>query len=152
MASTRCAWYLERRGNGDNSMLTSDRTRRAKVLLVDDEPSLRAVYPQVLGSDYDVSVAASGREALDVLSQRPDFDVILCDLTMPDMDGPALYDALRTRAPQLLDRVLFCSGGLISARLRDGAARIPNVFLDQPIALDALCAAIERVARGPAPV
>ena len=100
-------------------MLTSDGTRRAKVLLVDDEPSLRAVYPQVLAHDYDVSVAASGREALAVLVDRPDFDVILCDLSMPDMDGPALYDALRFQAPQLLDRVLFCSGGLISARLRE---------------------------------
>jgi CheY-like chemotaxis protein len=120
-------------------------------LLVDDEPSLRAVYPQVLANDYDVSVAASGREALAVLTDRPDFDVILCDLSMPDMDGPALYDALRTEAPQLLDRLLFCSGGLISARLRDFAARIPNVFLDKPISLEALCAAIERVARGAAP-
>lgn len=127
----------------------SDRSRRAKVLLVDDEPSLRAVYPQVLGHDYDVSVAATGREALDVLSARPDFDVILCDLTMPDMDGPALYDALRSKAPELLPRVLFCSGGLISARLREFAARIPNAFLDKPIALDALCAAIERVAHQP---
>jgi hypothetical protein len=35
--------------------------------------------------------------------------------------------------------------------LRDFAARIPNVFLDKPIALDALCAAIELVARGGAP-
>lgn len=130
----------------------SDRPHRAKVLLVDDEPSLRAVYPQVLGNDYDVSVAATGREALDVLTKRPDFDVILCDLTMPDMDGPALYDELQNMAPQLLPRLLFCSGGLISARLREFAARIPNAFLDKPIALDALCAAIERVARGPQPV
>jgi two-component system NtrC family sensor kinase len=131
-------------------MFMSDRPHRAKVLLVDDEPSLRAVYPQVLGNDYDVSVAATGREALDVLT-RSDFDVILCDLTMPDMDGPALYDALRSRAPQLLPRLLFCSGGLITTRLREFAARIPNAFLDKPIALDALCAAIERVARGPQP-
>jgi CheY-like chemotaxis protein len=130
----------------------SDQRHRAKVLLVDDEPSLRAVYPQVLGHEYDVSVAATGREALDVLAQRPDFDVIMCDLTMPDMYGPALYDALRSKAPQLLPRVLFCSGGLITARMRDFAARIPNAFLDKPIPLDALCAAIERVARNPPPV
>jgi len=137
-------------GIGETTM--SDRRRRAKVLLVDDEPSLRAVYPQVLGNEYDVSVAATGREALDVLAKRTDFDVILCDLTMPDMDGADLYDALRSYAPQMLPKVLFCSGGLISARLREFAARIPNAFLDKPIALDALCDAIERVARGPQPV
>jgi two-component system, NtrC family, sensor kinase len=128
----------------------SDQRQRARVLLVDDEPSLRAVYPQVLAQDYDVSVAATGLEALSVISERSDFDVILCDLTMPDMDGPALYSALSRQAPQLLPRVLFCTGGLISARMRDFAASIPNAFLDKPIALDALCEAIERVARGPA--
>jgi CheY-like chemotaxis protein len=130
-------------------MLDAMRKERARVLLVDDEPGIRAVYPEVLGSEYDVSVAANGREALHVLSERDDFDVIVCDLTMPEMDGPALYDALRSRSPQLLDRVLFCSGGLISARLREFAAKIPNVFLDKPISLDVLCAAIERIARGP---
>jgi CheY-like chemotaxis protein len=130
-------------------MSTPNLSRRARVLLVDDEPAIRAVYPEVLGMNYDVSVAASGREALSVLSQAPDFDVIVCDLSMPDMDGPALYDALQSRAPQLLNKVLFCSGGLISTRMREFAARIPNLFLDKPIALEALCDAIERVARGP---
>jgi CheY-like chemotaxis protein len=130
-------------------MLMTDRRSRARLLLVEDEASLRAVYPQMLGHEYDVSVAASGREALALVTQRPDFDVILCDLTMPDMDGPDLYDALRSHAPQLLPRVLFCSGGFVTSRLRDFAARIPNAFLDKPIALDALCAALENVVRAP---
>jgi CheY-like chemotaxis protein len=152
VAGRGAAWLcFGSRGGWGLSMFSSHRPGRARLLLVDDEPSIRAVYPEVLGGDYDVSVAASGREALDVLAEGGDFDVILCDLTMPDMDGPDLYDALRSKAPQLLDRVLFCSGGLISTRLRDFAARIPNVFLDKPIALDALCAAIEQVVRGPQP-
>ena len=110
-------------------MFSSHRPGRARLLLVDDEPSIRAVYPEVLGGDYDVSVAASGREALDVLAEGGDFDVILCDLTMPDMDGPDLYDALRSKAPQLLDRVLFCSGGLISTCLRGSSLSSPLVVV-----------------------
>jgi len=114
---------------------------------VDDEPSLRAVFPQVLGHNYDVSVAATGREALDVIAEQSDFDVILCDMMMPDMDGAALYDELRSRAPKLLPRMLFCTGGLISTRMRKFAASVPNRFLDKPIGLEALCAAIDGVAR-----
>ncbi|HEX4355452.1 MAG TPA: response regulator, partial [Polyangiales bacterium] len=79
-------------------------SRRARVLLVDDEPSIRAVYPEVLGLDYEVVVAANGREGLAILAERTDFDVIVCDMTMPGMDGPQFYEALRAQAPQLLTR------------------------------------------------
>jgi CheY-like chemotaxis protein len=126
--------------------MSTQRTHRSRVLLVDDEPSIRAVYPEVLGLDYDVTVAANGREGLAILAQRTDFDVILCDLSMPDLDGPEFYEALRAQAPQLMSRVLFCSGGLTTARLREFAASVPNQFLDKPIALDALCVALDRVA------
>ena len=129
-------------------MPNSKPTQRARILLVDDEPSIRAVYPEVLGVDYDVSVAATGREALAILSERADFDVIVCDLTMPDVDGPAFYDALRSRGYQLLDRVIFCSGGLVTARLREFAASIPNIFLEKPIAVETLVAAMDSVVRG----
>jgi CheY-like chemotaxis protein len=82
-----------------------------------------------------------------VLAQSADFDVIVCDLTMPGMDGPDFYAALRERTPQLLPRVLFCSGGLINARLRQFAKTVPNQFLDKPVALEILCAAMDRIAR-----
>jgi CheY-like chemotaxis protein len=127
-------------------MSTPEPSRRARVLLVDDEPSIRAVYPEVLGLDYEVVVAANGREGLAILAERTDFDVIVCDMTMPGVDGPQFYEALRAQAPQLLTRILFCSGGLVTARLRQFAKSIPNQFLDKPIALETLCAALERVA------
>ncbi|HEY2735857.1 MAG TPA: response regulator [Polyangiales bacterium] len=126
-------------------MSESPPSRRARVLLVDDEPSIRAVYPEVLGLEYEVIVAANGREGLAILTERTDFDVIVCDMTMPGMDGPQFYEALRAQAPHLLSRVLFCSGGLVTARLRQFAKSIPNQFLDKPIDLESLCAALERV-------
>jgi CheY-like chemotaxis protein len=125
----------------------SDPNQRASVLLVDDEPSIRAVYPEVLGLEYEVTVAASGREALAILSERADFDVIVCDLTMPDVDGPAFYAALRGGSCKLLDRIVFCSGGLVTPRLREFAASIPNLFLEKPIAVETLVAAMQRVVR-----
>jgi CheY-like chemotaxis protein len=118
---------------------------RPRLLLVDDEPSIRAIYPEVLRGEYEVIVAANGREALAVLARSTDFDVILCDLTMPGMDGLQFYDALRVQAPQLLPRVLFCTGGFVSVRLREFSKSIPNPFLNKPITVEVLCAALERV-------
>jgi len=119
---------------------------RPRVLIIDDEPAILAVYPEVLGVDYDVAVASSGQQALALLDHDPEFDVILCDYMMPDMDGRALYEQLQQRAPQLLDRMLFCSGGLVSARARNFVASVRNPLLEKPIPIDRLCAAIDRVA------
>ena len=68
------------------------------VLYVDDEPDIREVAVMSLEIDDGIAVeaVASGREALDRLAERP-FDVILLDVMMPDLDGPATLDALRAR-------------------------------------------------------
>jgi CheY-like chemotaxis protein len=118
---------------------------RPRVLIVDDEPAILAVYPEVLGVDYQVVVAASGQQALDLVAVEPDFDVILCDYMMPDLDGRALYEHLRAHAPHLLERLMFCSGGLVSERARKFIASISNPLLEKPIPLDTLCAAIDQV-------
>jgi two-component system cell cycle sensor histidine kinase/response regulator CckA len=122
-------------------------TPRPRVLIIDDEPAILAVYPEVLGVDYDVAVASNGQAALEILDREPDFDVILCDYMMPDMDGRALYEHLQATAPHLLDRVLFCSGGLVSERAREFVASVHNPMLEKPIPIDRLCQAIDRVAR-----
>jgi two-component system cell cycle sensor histidine kinase/response regulator CckA len=122
-------------------------TPRPRVLIIDDEPAILAVYPEVLGVDYQVAVASSGQQALETIASEPDFDVILCDYMMPDLDGRALYEHLQANAPHLLDRLVFCSGGLVSERARKFVASISNPLLEKPIPIDRLCAAIDRVAK-----
>lgn len=118
---------------------------RPRVLIIDDEPAILAVYPEVLGVDYQVVVASSGQQALDLIATEPDFDVILCDYMMPDLDGRALYEHLRAHAPHLLHRLMFCSGGLVSERARKFVASITNPLLEKPIEIDELCAAIDQI-------
>lgn len=125
----------------------STTTPRPRVLIIDDEPAILAVFPEVLGVDYAVTVASTGRRALELLESEPEFDVILCDYMMPDLDGRALYEHLRERAPQLLERVVFCSGGLVNERAREFIASVANPLLEKPIPIDRLCAAIDRVAK-----
>lgn len=59
----------------------------AKILVVDDEKSIRLLYEQeLLDEGYQVSVAENGKECLDILEQE-DFDVVIMDIKMPQMDG-----------------------------------------------------------------
>lgn len=118
-----------------------------RVLIIDDEPAILAVYPEVLGVDYSVTVASSGRAGLDIVASDSNFDVVLCDYMMPDMDGRAFYEHLRAQAPHLLDRVLFCSGGLVSEHAREFVASVKNPLIEKPISIDQLCVAIDAVAR-----
>ena len=61
--------------------------RRANVLIVDDRPANQLAVAAVLERDYDIVLAASGEEAIQLLKVRTDIDVILMDVQMPGMDG-----------------------------------------------------------------
>ncbi len=66
-----------------------------RILIVDDDASIRAVLASLFEDEgYDVQVAADGRQAL-VAVAEDDFDVLLTDLAMPDLDGRGLLQTLR---------------------------------------------------------
>jgi CheY-like chemotaxis protein len=87
-----------------------------RILVVDDDPALREVLTAALSKDgYEVDAAGDGTEALALLEQRP-YDLVLSDLRMPRVDGPSLYETLRTRHhfpvrfATKLPRVIFMTG------------------------------------------
>ncbi|HET6411210.1 MAG TPA: ATP-binding protein [Anaeromyxobacter sp.] len=97
--------------------------RRLRVLMVDDEPALLAAYERILGSGYDLTVAAGGREAIEALDRRQDWDAIICDLLMPGTDGQKVLSHVRSRYPALAERMAFCTGGAV--RPLENAEEIP---------------------------
>lgn len=125
--------------------------QRARVLLVDDEPLLLAALQRVLGVHYDVVVANGGRPALEILERDDRWDVILCDLMMPDLDGAAVFEWLQAHRPALVERTLFCSGGAFTPRGFEFAELIGDRLLQKPIAPPELREAIERVRPRQAP-
>ncbi len=81
----------------------------AVVLVVDDEESVRRMVTAALTeADYEVVTASNGVEALKRLAERPDIDVVLLDVMMPQMDGAQALRLLRDRAPKI--RVILTSG------------------------------------------
>jgi CheY-like chemotaxis protein len=82
----------------------------AAVLVVEDEPALAAAVTEALtDARLVVDRAGDGEEALRRL-ERTSYDVIVCDLKMPRVDGQTFYRTLAARAPDLARRVIFVTG------------------------------------------
>jgi CheY-like chemotaxis protein len=79
-----------------------------KILVVDDEENIRFVLDELLNSDYAVSLAANGREAL-ALIDKTAFDLIITDLVMPEMNGIELVIAVKNKTPN--QKIIAMSGG-----------------------------------------
>ena len=80
---------------------------RQLILVVDDEDNLRDVLVEVLRRDgHEVDSAVDGAEGLRRVEERR-YDLVVTDLRMPGLEGPALYRALRARYPEQPPRVIF---------------------------------------------
>ena len=117
----------------------------ATILVIDDEPSVVAALARLLQRDgYRVETARNGRDAL-VALQGQRYDVILCDLRMPELDGRALYAHLRYRAPTLCRRVIFLTGDSRAADHQAFLAQCGRPWLDKPYAIAQLRRLIQQV-------
>jgi CheY-like chemotaxis protein len=86
--------------------------RRPRVLVVDDEPLVGRAVRRVLSEQSDVASVTGGREALALLGDPAQvFDVVLCDLMMPDMTGAEFRAAMLRVRPELGRRLIFITGG-----------------------------------------
>ena len=108
--------------------------RRARILIADDEPIVSRTLARFLGRAHDVTVAGNGREALEALAGAR-FDLILCDLMMPEMTGMDVHAALAERDPETADRIVFMTGGAFTARARAFLDRVPNPRLEKPFTM-----------------
>ncbi len=112
--------------------LPSSPARTATILVIDDEPGIVSALAYVLSrSGHAVETAANGRLALAKLSERA-FDLILCDLRMPELDGPGFYQELAQRYPQLLPRIIFLTGDTLSPEARAFLERAGVTRLHKP--------------------
>lgn len=105
---------------------------RARILLVDDDPIVCAGLRRVLGREHDLVVFTSARKALAHLREQADYDAILCDLMMPDMNGMELYTELERVDPEEAHRVVFMTGGAFTADARAFLEDVPNARLEKP--------------------
>ncbi|HXK17599.1 MAG TPA: ATP-binding protein, partial [Polyangiaceae bacterium] len=109
---------------------------RARILIIDDEPLLGQTLRFAFQDKHDVEVASSGRDALERLANDSDFDLVLCDLMMPDVSGEHVYRAVSERTPGLLPRFVFMTGGAFTERAQEFLAHFAGRQLEKPFNID----------------
>jgi two-component system, cell cycle sensor histidine kinase and response regulator CckA len=124
--------------------------RRARILIVDDEIEVGRLLAHFLEA-HDVSVVSRGRDAIERL-EREAFDVVFCDVMMPDVGGIELHEALRRRRPGAERRIVFMTGGAFTAQARAFLDGVPNPCIDKPFDLDAIDRALRVLLADGSPV
>jgi CheY-like chemotaxis protein len=114
------------------------RTRRpiaslsARILAIDDEPIVGTALKRVMGKDNDVVTETSARRALQRMRDGEHFDLILCDLMMPDMTGVDFYGELRAFAPERAADIVFMTGGAFTPKAKSFLDSVDNERLEKP--------------------
>ena len=118
----------------------------ARILVVDDEELvLRAIKRALPG--HDVTTTTSGNEALELLSDKDAFDVVFLDLVMPEIAGIDVYERLKQRSPEIVERIVLMSGGTFTARARNFLESVSNARIAKPFDVRALRELVQERAR-----
>jgi PAS domain S-box-containing protein len=120
--------------------------RRGTVLVIDDEEPLAQAIKRFLSEDHDVTVANSAAAALDILATRR-FDVILCDLMMPQVTGMQFHGELMRLDANQAARVVFVTGGAFTVSAREFLDQAPNPRIEKPFDLKHLRALVNELVR-----
>jgi CheY-like chemotaxis protein len=112
--------------------------RRGRVLVIDDEDALTHTVQRYLMQTHDVVALTSSRDALDLLEAGERFDVVLCDLMMPQITGMDVHAAIARMDPVQAARVVFLSGGAFTATARAFLETSTNPRLEKPFDLRVL--------------
>jgi PAS domain S-box-containing protein len=117
------------------------------ILIVEDEQSLATGLARLLRRDgHTVDTAANGRLALARLDERT-YDLILCDVRMPELDGPSLYRLLERQQPHLCQRCIFLTGDTLESATQDFLEQSGAPCLMKPFSIAEARRAIRRAMR-----
>ncbi|MEO0462166.1 MAG: response regulator [Pseudomonadota bacterium] len=116
--------------------VSSDWSAGGRILLVEDEDMVRAVAERALArAGYQITACPGGEEGLAAIADGAEFDLVVSDVVMPGMDGPAMVRAIRKERPNL--PVLFMSGYAEEQLRKD--IDIPDMhFIPKPFSVSAI--------------
>jgi two-component system, NtrC family, sensor kinase len=113
-------------------------SEQARVLVVDDEPSILDVLAEALRSDgHTVDTAVNGRVALRKILEG-EYDLVLSDLKMPVMSGQDLFREVARLRPALARRFVFSTGDVMGGDTRDFLQWTGNPYVEKPFHVDKL--------------
>jgi two-component system, cell cycle sensor histidine kinase and response regulator CckA len=104
----------------------------ARILVIDDEPMIRSAFGRSLSRDHTLTTPDSARDALELLEHGARFDVILCNVMMPEPTGMDVYDQVLRIDPDQARRMIFMTGGAFDTRSIEFLACLSNLRLEKP--------------------
>jgi PAS domain S-box-containing protein len=104
----------------------------ARILVIDDEPIVGTAIKRAMAKEHDVVIELSARRALERIRVGEPFDIILCDLMMPDMTGADLYAELYNLAPERAADMIFMTGGAFTPNAQAFLNTVANDRLEKP--------------------
>lgn len=117
---------------------------RRRVLFIDDEPRLLTLATRLFSDVHDIVACESGSEALEHM-RDVQFDVVVCDVMMPGLNGKMLLEKSALIDPGYPDRFIFITGGAYTDVMEDFLRTVPNTCISKPFARDELLEAIDAV-------
>jgi signal transduction histidine kinase/ligand-binding sensor domain-containing protein/ActR/RegA family two-component response regulator len=115
---------------------------KGRLMIIDDEPLLTTALTRMLAPEHEVVAFTRARQALERLRAGERFELILCDLMMPEMTGMELHETLAREAPELAGRMVFITGGAFTEAARAFLDTTPLPCLEKPFEPEALRARI----------
>jgi PAS domain S-box-containing protein len=106
--------------------------RRGHVLVIDDEPMMAKTIARALSAEHDVIAVGNAGEALERIKGGQRFDVILCDVMMPQITGADLHAELCRSASPQAERIVFLTGGAFTPRAQAFLDETSNERLEKP--------------------
>lgn len=119
--------------------------RRGRVLVIDDLPNVGTSMKRLLEDEHDVDVFTDCRSALAAVERGERWDLVLCDLMMPQMSGMDFVRRLQQLAPELVSRVGIMTGGAFTPEARRFMAEWPHLRLEKPYRPEQLIALVRRM-------
>jgi PAS domain S-box-containing protein len=121
--------------------------RRARILVIDDEPMVLKSVLRILSPTHEVVAQTRPTEALERLLAGEVFDLVLCDLMMPEMSGMELYERLHPAFPKTAEAIVFFTGGAFTPRAQEFLERVGNKRIDKPFEVDTLRSLVQQLTK-----
>lgn len=130
----------------DSPLKKAARGKNHRILVVDDEDHVADLIRELLEvMGHEVTIAKCGREALRCIESK-DFDVILSDFKMPDLDGEGFHTALEKTRPDLAARLGIITGDTMGKKVTAFLQRGACPHIEKPIDIAELSALIDQLA------
>jgi PAS domain S-box-containing protein len=105
--------------------------RRRRVVVIDDDHAVAQMLAASLEEEFEVRVIHDSTQAIELLTQA-EFDLAYCDLMMQGLTGVDIYEQLETRAPSILQKLVFMTGGAFTRRTAAFTKRLPEQVIYKP--------------------